>query len=627
MSLEEQIISELVLKGKELYTAGLKEASGAAEQAGTQQEEVAKKSKLSASSMIRAAAAAGIVYKGYNMLKGSINTTVQLSKDTAAFTRVSGLSAKQSQAWVLVARERGLQTKTMATGMATLGRQLGALGGKPSKSAIAAFQQLGLSQQALAKMPMQQRMDAIANAFQKLPNGIDKAALSQRLFGRSGQQLLPIFAKGAKGMDDMLNQASKLVPANAASGKSALDLVQQQRELNMAMMGVQVAMGTALIPILKTAAQAIQPVAVWFGKLLKIFPPLGPMIVAVAAALAGLLVFDKIANAANGFSDAMKAVKDSQLAEKAAGVASSAATMAQAAAVRVAAAAQWLWNAAMDANPILLIVTALVALGAALVVAYLKVKWFHDLVNAAWEGIKTAVMAVINWIKDNWRLLAVIVATIMLGPLAGVAAAFFLLRGKVMAVLSAIKDGFSAVKNWVIGQVNGIIAFVGTLPKRIAGIVASIPGAVSRAASGMFNGIKSAISSAADFVIGKIQSIIRAITNVINQIKSLPGKIASPITSAASKVAGVGKSVLNKASFGLLGGQHGGIVPHRGALTLVGEAGPEILALPGGASVTPLPAAPGLTGGGRPIIVKTFLERRQIGEAVADYAGDLQAAR
>lgn len=613
MSVEEQIISELVLKGKELYTAGLKEASGAAEQAGTAQEEVSKKSKLSASSMIRAAAAAGIVYKGYGMLKGAVNTTIQLSKDTAAFTRVSGLSAKQSQAWVLVAKERGIQTKTLATGMATLGRQLGALGGTPSKSSIAALDQLGLSQQKLLAMPMQDRMNALANAFNNLPNGIDKAALSQRLFGRSGQSLLPIFSGGAKGMNELLKNAQKMVPANAANSKSALDLLAKQRELEMATMGVKVAMGTALIPVLKTAATVVQPIAEWFGKLLAIFPPLGPALVAVAGALAGLLVFDKISGAAKGAKEAIDAVKDS--------------TMAQAAAEKVAAAAQWLWNAAMDANPILLIITALVALGVALVIAYQKVGWFRDLVNGAFNAIKVAVAAVIDWIKNNWKLLAVILATVMLGPIAGLIAAFFLLRGKVMAVLGAIKAGFTAVKDWVIARVNEIIAFVGTLPKRIAGIVASIPGAVRRAAGGMFDGIKSAISSAYNFVAGKVQAILHVIQRVIDAIKSLPGKIASPITSVASKVA----SLPSKAGGfvgKLFGGQHGGVMPHPGGISLVGERGPEIVALPGGASVHPLPAPPGITGGGgRPIVVKTYLERRQIGEAVADYAGDLQAAR
>jgi phage-related minor tail protein len=54
------------------------------------------------------------------------------------------------------------------------------------------------------------------------------------------------------------------------------------------------------------------------------------------------------------------------------------------------AAAQALLNAVMALNPITLIVIALVALGAALVVAYNKSETFRSIVQAAWSGIQTA---------------------------------------------------------------------------------------------------------------------------------------------------------------------------------------------------------------------------------------------
>lgn len=54
------------------------------------------------------------------------------------------------------------------------------------------------------------------------------------------------------------------------------------------------------------------------------------------------------------------------------------------------AAAQALLNAVMALNPITLIVIALVALGAAMVVAYQKSETFRSIVQAAWQGIQTA---------------------------------------------------------------------------------------------------------------------------------------------------------------------------------------------------------------------------------------------
>ncbi|MCX4661504.1 peptidoglycan DD-metalloendopeptidase family protein [Streptomyces uncialis] len=61
-----------------------------------------------------------------------------------------------------------------------------------------------------------------------------------------------------------------------------------------------------------------------------------------------------------------------------------------AAATRGWAIAQGIFNAVMALNPITLLVIGLVALGAALVIAYQKSETFRGIVQGAWEGIKTA---------------------------------------------------------------------------------------------------------------------------------------------------------------------------------------------------------------------------------------------
>ncbi|MCD9196080.1 phage tail tape measure protein [Streptomyces albireticuli] len=53
------------------------------------------------------------------------------------------------------------------------------------------------------------------------------------------------------------------------------------------------------------------------------------------------------------------------------------------------------FNLVMNANPIILVITAVVALGAAVVVAFQRVGWFRAGIMAAWAGIKTA--ASVTW--------------------------------------------------------------------------------------------------------------------------------------------------------------------------------------------------------------------------------------
>jgi phage-related protein len=639
---EATIITYMKVEGDEQFVQAMQRSGGAAQGAGTQAEEAGKSAKKGAAGLVVAAAAATAMYKGYNFLKGAINTTVQLSKNTAAFSRVSGLSQKQSQAWVLTAQERGIQTKQLGVSMATLGRQLGGVT-QPTKSTMAAFDQLGLSQKALMGMPMEQRMGAIANAFQKLPNGVDKAALSQRLFGRSGQQLLPLFAEGAKGLNDQLQMTQKLVPYQKNSAKQALDLAAQQRELNMAMTGAKVAIGSALLPVLSALVQDMTPLITAVGTLLRNVPLLAPAIVVLGAAFGTLLILQKVNMALEAFG-----------------------------------------IATMGATP-LGIVVGIVALVAALVLAYQKVKWFHDAVNAVFNAIKSVVTAVvdfiaahwklfalglaavllgpiaaivagfflfrtqimavidavvkaftvafnaiknvaltvINFIKDNWRLMAVGLALVLLGPIAAAVAAFFLLRSKVMVVIDAIKSGFISVKDVVIGVFNSIVAFAVSIPKRIVAAFSGLKSGVSRAASGMFDGIKSAMSSVVSFISGKVTEILNLISKVINEIKSLPGKVASPVTSVAKKIGGFASGVVSH-----IPGLAEGGTTSRGGMAVVGERGPEIVALPAGASVTPLPSVPNGGGGGqRPIITKVYLDRREIATAMASYTADLQAAR
>lgn len=63
--------------------------------------------------------------------------------------------------------------------------------------------------------------------------------------------------------------------------------------------------------------------------------------------------------------------------------------------------AQWLLNAAMDANPIGIVVLAIAGLVAGIIYAYNHSETFRKIVQGAWEGIKNAVAAAWGWISAN----------------------------------------------------------------------------------------------------------------------------------------------------------------------------------------------------------------------------------
>ncbi len=63
---------------------------------------------------------------------------------------------------------------------------------------------------------------------------------------------------------------------------------------------------------------------------------------------------------------------------------------------RILSGALWLVNAALDANPVVLITAGIIALGVALVIAYKKSETFRNVVNAAFAGVKSAVGALVG---------------------------------------------------------------------------------------------------------------------------------------------------------------------------------------------------------------------------------------
>lgn len=116
-----------------------------------------------------------------------------------------------------------------------------------------------------------------------------------------------------------------------------------------------------------------------------------------------------------------------------------------AAATKAWTAAQWLLNVALSANPIGIVVAALVALGAILVVAWTRSERFRQIVTGAFSSV-------LGWAKRNWPLLL----GILTGPIGLAVLAFVKYKDRIIGVFKAIPDAFRAAINWVIDRWNGL---------------------------------------------------------------------------------------------------------------------------------------------------------------------------
>lgn len=208
------------------------------------------------------------------------------------------------------------------------------------------------------------------------------------------------------------------------------------------------------------------------------------------------------------------------------------ATEAWSIASKAAAAAQWLLNAAMDANPVTLIVIGVAALVAVLILAYKHSATFRAIVQGAFHAVAAAAGAAVSFIRDHWKLLL----AILIGPI-GLA---------VFAIAthwSQIKDGAAAVLGWIRERWPAIKAQL-TLPfteardtaKAVWKVITSgladardtistIATAIQTALVGAFNAISTAVQGAID----KIVAIIRKVEELIGKAKSIGGGLLGAV--------------------------------------------------------------------------------------------------
>lgn len=144
-------------------------------------------------------------------------------------------------------------------------------------------------------------------------------------------------------------------------------------------------------------------------------------------------------------------------AAKAKTIALTVAEKARMVATKVATAAQAAFNLVMSANPVFLVVAAIVALVAIMVVLYKKNKAVRDFIDKAWRAIadtfmsvfntiKGAVLGVFNWLKSNWQL----ILGIILGPLGLIVLAFTKYKDQTVAVFKAIWEAVKVVWNAIV---------------------------------------------------------------------------------------------------------------------------------------------------------------------------------
>lgn len=276
-------------------------------------------------------------------------------------------------------------------------------------------------------------------------------------------------------------------------------------------------------------------------------------------------------------------------------IAQSAAQRAAAVASKVMAAGQWLLNAAMSANPIGIVIIAIIALVAALVLAWKKSETFRNIVLGAWAALKGGVAAALGWLRSaipaawSW----------VVSRVSGIVGWFGSLPGK-------FSGWFGSVKSAATGKLGELVSWVKGLPGRIIAGLGQVGTLLRDSGAHLIQGL-------IDGVLSKLRAVGEAAGKIANKVKGFFG--GSPVEEGPLlgwNGGKVGKNLAGMLVFGL-----------DASRTKVAAASARLAA----SAAQPMrlsPAGVALAGGGMPVLSgAASVARRSVEPAPAGRTGPL----
>lgn len=212
---------------------------------------------------------------------------------------------------------------------------------------------------------------------------------------------------------------------------------------------------------------------------------------------------------------------------------------------KLSAAADWLLsgaqavlNAVMEANPIVLIVIALIALAAALVWAYQNVDWFREMVDGAWASILTFGQQIYSVISGALAALKPVLVAVGSFIVARVTSTF--------ASIWRVIQGAMNLWNQATATVKSIANSIGNAFNGVKGMVTSA-----------FNGVTHAITAPFMSAYNTIKPIIETIKWALNSMGLIGGGSSGVTTGSAgismgnvNNVGSANNRIMNTSNFG-----------------------------------------------------------------------------
>ena len=421
-------------------------------------------------------------------------------------------------ALTVAGQKSGVSVSKVADGLTKYGAQTRALG-LDTEEVIALFAQFELAgvnteaalaglTKATAKWQKEGKnagseLTATIEAIRTAGDASKAAEIAIDAFGnKAGPELADAIQSGRFAFDDF----TEAVKNSAGAVESTFEETQDAPDkLALAVQGLKTDLAQTTNELLTEFAPDIEAAITKIGKTLKedIIPAVKDvinwikrnktMILTTLSSIAAGLVALNVVKIITGLVNAFKAFKAAQ---------------------EGATLAQWALNAAMNANPIGIIIAAITALVTAFVVLWNKSEAFREFWIGLWEGLKNAISAA-------WEFITGVLTEAWAGIEEGATAVVNFLTGLFTEAWEVIKDVWSAVSGFFSGIWDGITGafegaktwFTDIFEGAWDGIKLVWSG-VTGFFGGIWEGIKSVFSSVGDWFGGVFEGAKSAIETV-----------------------------------------------------------------------------------------------------------------
>ncbi|ERT39727.1 phage tail tape measure protein [Fusobacterium animalis] len=402
-----------------------------------------------------------------NMLSNNYSVTAaqlaDVSARTGGFAKSINLSKESNMAFATSLISTGVTAEQTSTVLGKLYSELSQ--GANTKNKAAALKHLGFDPRTINKEMAENAEGTILKVLERIKNSdvADKSALISDIFGSDKSVIngLSVLSENLDGVKEKLDKAKQAVSENERVNGEYEDRINTlSNQLKMFRNNVFNALadiGKSIAPELKETLNTFKEFAGKIANFIKENPKLVAFIVKMVAGFAAMNLGMGVANkillgpfakgvgwlykfgafkSKGGLLFALKRMFP--LASKLFGTFMKIGKFLGGKFITVIKMVGTALRIALTANPIGLIIAAIVAVIAIFVVLYKKCEWFRNMVNAVWKAIKNTFSSVWEWIKGQFNALVDIGAKAWNG-----------LKESGAAIIDKIKDAFKGFFDWL----------------------------------------------------------------------------------------------------------------------------------------------------------------------------------